>query len=117
LGKPVYKLLIFMKRRHDTSPQQFREYYERTHSKLGERIGREVGVCYYARRYLHSLTESEFDYDVLTEVWWEDRSKFETVAGRVSRGVLPAGVAEDEERFLDRSKTRFVTVEECESPG
>jgi EthD domain len=112
---PIFKLLIFIKRRSGTSPQEFQEYYESRHSQLGAKIAAEVGACKYIRRYLESLSPTAFDFDVLTEIWFADRANFEKVAGPVSRGVLPPGVAADEERFMDRSKTHFVTVVEFES--
>jgi hypothetical protein len=112
---PVFKLLILIKRRPGTSIQEFRDYYETKHSKLGGDIGATVGMIHYVRRYLQPLNGGELEYDVLTECWFNDRDKFETIAGALSKGQVAPEVAADEERFMDRTKTRFLKVIECES--
>jgi EthD domain len=112
---PVFKLLILIKRRPGMSVQEFRDYYENKHSKLGDDIGVKVGVVHYMRRYLEPLNGGELEYDVLTEVWFEDPAKLDRVAGPLSRGEFPPEVAADEERFMDRTKTRFLKVVEHES--
>jgi hypothetical protein len=119
MATPIFKILMFLKRRPGMSVEAFRDYYEGVHSKLGEKYG--VGMYKYVRRYVEPLPGSlpdkgdELDFDVVTETWFEDRSVFEKVAGYVSRGELPADVLADEERLFDRSKSRFITVFECES--
>lgn len=119
MATPVYKILMFLKRRPGMSPQAFRDYYEGVHSKFGEKYA--AGVCRYVRRYIEPLPGSpadkdhELDYDVLTETWFDDRSAFERVAAHLSSGELPAEVLADEERLFDRPKSRFTTVFECES--
>lgn len=121
MSNEVYKFIGFMARRADISPDAFREYYETVHARIGEQIASKVGVSRYFRRYVQGLSPASngdpdaFPYDVITEVWFDNREDFERVAGSVPQGELPDGVASDEERFLDRSKTRFITVVECES--
>jgi EthD domain len=116
---PVFKILMFLKRRPGMSLQAFRDYYEGVHSKLGEKYS--AGVSRYVRRYIEPLPGSrpdeshESDFDVITETWFEDRSAFERVARYLTGGELPAEVLADEERLFDRSKSRFTTVFECES--
>lgn len=107
--------------RPEISPEAFREYYETVHARIGEEIASKVGVCRYFRRYVDRLSPAgaadvhAFPYDVITEVWFDNREDFERAVSSVPQGELPDGVASDEERFLDRAKTRFITVEECES--
>jgi hypothetical protein len=52
---PIFKLLILIKRRPGMSTQEFRDYYENKHSKLGGDIGVTVGMIHYVRRYLEPL--------------------------------------------------------------
>ena len=117
----VYKFISFMARRPDVSPEAFRDYYETVHARIGEEISAKVGVSRYFRRYVERLAvtgdadPNAFPYDVITEVWFDNREDFERVVNSVPQGNLPDGVASDEEQFLDRSKTRFITVVECES--
>jgi hypothetical protein len=117
MSTPVFKILMFLKRRPGMTLQAFRDYYENVHRKLGEKYA--AGVCRYVRRYVEPLPGSppgnELDFDVITETWFEDRSVFEKVAAFLSSGELPADVLADEERLFDRSKSRFITVSECES--
>ena len=35
--QPVYKVLLFLKRRPGMSVEAFRDYYENVHSKIGEK--------------------------------------------------------------------------------
>jgi uncharacterized protein YuzB (UPF0349 family) len=112
---PIFKLLILIKRRPGMTTQEFRDYYENKHSKLGGDIGVTVGMIHYVRRYLEPLNGGELEYDVLTECWFKDRDKFEMVAGAVAKGQVAAEVVADEMRFMDRTKTRFLKVVEYES--
>lgn len=120
MAEPIYKFLIFVKRRPGMTPEQFQHYYENVHSKLGRQIAPDVGAIKYVRRYLHPLHGSlagraeDIEYDEITEVWFKNYEKFKLVAERVSCGDLAPEVEKDEEKFMDRSKTRFATVIEFE---
>ncbi len=122
-GAPVanetYKMLIFLKRRPGMSLEAFRDYYEGVHARLGEKYA--LGARRYFRRYVQpapSLVKGaneELEFDVITELWFDDRAVFEKVIEGASRGAVPADVLEDEERLFDRSKSRFAAVIEYES--
>lgn len=114
--KAKYKLLILIKRRPGMSLEQFREHYEERHVKFAVDMAAAVSMCHYSRRYLQPISGGEFDYDVLTECWFDDRARFEAVVAGMAKGKLSPEIVEDEERFMDRAKTRFFTVTECESP-
>ena len=64
--------------------------------------------------YTHGSLEP-MDFDVITELWFDERAIFENVHGFASRGELPAEVIADEERLFDRSKSRHATVIEIDS--
>jgi EthD domain len=51
---PVYKVLLFLKRRPGMSVEAFRDYYENTHSKLGEKYSRRL------LRYIRLEDEKRF---------------------------------------------------------
>ena len=120
MATTIYKFLIFVKRKPGMTPQEFRDYYENKHAKIGRTIAPDVGAIKYVRRYLQpldgdvSVRAPEFEYDEITEVWFRDFEKFKAVAERVSRGELSHEVEVDEGKFMDRSKTKFATVVECE---
>lgn len=115
MQEPVYKLLIFIKRREDLSVKEFQQYYEDHHRKLGEASAVQSTMFYYVRRYLVPVDGAELEYDVVTECWFKDKQIFDMLTASLGRGEVAPEVAEDEARFMDRSKTRFVTVVECES--
>jgi hypothetical protein len=115
----IFKVLIFLKRRPGMSLEAFRDYYENVHARLGEKYA--AGLRHYVRRYVQPLpdgstgTPEEMSFDVITELWFDDRAVFEKVIEFAPRGALPADVLADEERVFDRSKTRYATVVELES--
>jgi hypothetical protein len=112
-AKPVYKILLFLKRRPGMPVEEFRDYYEHTHVKIAEKYA--TGLLRYVRRYLDPVGDEELPFDVITELWLEDRSTFEAVAAFTARNQPPPDVLEDEKRLFDRSKTRVATVVEFES--
>jgi hypothetical protein len=114
-----YKALIFLKRRPGMSLQEFRDYYENNHVKLCMKYM--SGVRRYFRRYVTpfpnpvSGNAAEMDFDVVTELWYDDRALYEKVLEYAAQGVLPADVIADEERVFDRTKGRFASIVECET--
>jgi hypothetical protein len=114
-SKTQYKMLILIKRRPGTSLEEFRDHYEQRHSKFAVEVAAAVGMSRYTRRYLQPISGGEFDYDVLTECWFDDRAKFEMVVASMAKGQLSPEIVADEQRFMDRTKTRFFTVVECDS--
>ncbi|WP_216895960.1 EthD domain-containing protein [Nocardia alni] len=112
---PVYKLILLLKKRPDMSVQEFRDYYETKHRLIGEKYP--AGMVRYVRRYLDPAPgdTAELPYDVITEVWFDNRKIFEAALRNVSSENLDAEVVADEERLFDRPKNRVMTVVEVES--
>lgn len=116
----MVKMVNFFKRRSDLSFEEFRNIYETSHARLGDRVlqGRAIR---YVRRYLYPVTDLETgqvfdgDYDVLTEVWFRDREAFEEAWQYLASPDVIAEIVPDEETLFDRSKSRCHLVEECES--
>ncbi len=119
IATQTFKVLIFLKRRPGMSLESFRDYYEGVHSKLCEKYA--GAAVRYVRRYVQSLPNgstgdaSEMDFDVVTELWFDDRNSYEAVLQLAARGEMPAEVMADEERLFDRSKIRYATVVEFDS--
>jgi hypothetical protein len=115
----MFKLLIFLKRRPGMSLEEFREYYESVHSKLGEKYSR--GARRYVRRYLQPFPaplapgSAELDFDVVTELWYDDRASLEKDLQFSDRPDIAREIEADEERVFDRSKIRYAAVVECDS--
>lgn len=110
----MHKLLLFMKRKPGLSLAEFRDYYEQRHVPLC--MAYMAGPTRYLRRFVeHPAGQPELDFDVMTELWFEGRAMLDTVIDLTRRDAMPADVIADEERFLDRSKSRFCVVDECET--
>jgi hypothetical protein len=110
----MHKLLLFMKRRPGLSLAEFRAYYEERHVPLC--MNYMAGPARYLRRFVeHPAGEPELDFDVITELWFADRAVLDVVIDLTRRDAMPADVIADEERFLDRSKSRYCVVEDCET--
>ena len=110
----MYKVFGFLTKKDGLSMADFIDHYENRHIPLVGGLASPPLV--YKRRYIErdrpTTKGATVDFDAMTELVFEDRSAFAawmaTLFGPDSGGV----VAEDEERFLDRSKTRGYVVEE-----
>lgn len=116
----MFKMIGLLKRKAGMSSEEFRDYYETTHRRIGEKYLRNFAVK-YMRRYLtpfpNPLTGEtpETDHDVLLEIWYPDRATFETAHARFADEEVLAEISADEERLFDRSKMLFYFIEERES--
>jgi len=115
----MFKAVVLLKKKPGMTIEDFVEYYESTHAKLGERVLPTAER--YFRRYLTPYPTpqpdpgQEPDYDVITEIWYKDRATFEASMMSLTNPVIAKEIAEDEEKLFDRSKIHIFTVEECES--
>jgi hypothetical protein len=114
-----YKILLFMKRRPGMTMAEFQDYYENHHAPLCEKYT--AGVSRYIRRFVtphpnpETGNDSELDFDVITELWFDDEATFHGTVKYLATSIMPDEVVEDEKRLFDRTKTRMATVVECES--
>lgn len=116
----MFKILLFMKRRPGMSVEDFRSYYESRHVPLCLKYTQ--GVARYVRRFLdpqiHAETgkNDEMPYDVITELWFDDRAIWEASVAHISTTIMPDEVVADELNVFDRPTMRMATVVECETP-
>ena len=119
MAEATYKILLFMKRRPDISVQAFRDYYENHHAPFCEKYS--TSVDRYIRRYIepkpHPETgpAAEFSFDVITELWFKDKTTFDGTLNYITTNIMPAEVVADERQLFDRASFRIATVVECES--
>src|SRR6266436_4125654 len=70
----------------------------------------------YKRRYLvgERLTAEggEVDFDVMTELVFADRLAFDAWMAELAKPGVGAHIVEDEEKFLNRARTRAYVIEE-----
>ncbi len=118
MTQQLTKIIIGLKRRPGMSVEAFRDYYESIHTRVAGKYT-QPGMCYYARRYLDPLPQldtkvvHEPEFDVITELWYDDRKAADGLIWMVSKGKLPADVFEDERNLFDRPKTRYFVTTEC----
>jgi uncharacterized protein (TIGR02118 family) len=89
----------------------FIDYYENNHVPLVLSLAAEPAV--YKRNYVvhgdeFNREDEALDFDVVTELVFPDRAGFVAWIEALSVDA----VAEDEERFLDRARTRAYVIEE-----
>jgi hypothetical protein len=119
MAEKNYKILLFMKRRPGMTFEAFKDYYENHHAPLCAKYA--SGVSRYLRRFLtpHPNPETgateELQFDVITELWFEDEAVFRGTVKYLATSVMPDEVVEDEKQLFDRAKTRMATLVECES--
>jgi uncharacterized protein (TIGR02118 family) len=114
-----YKILIFMKRRPGMSMQAFEDYYENHHVPLAMKYS--SGITRYFRRYLspqpnpETGATGELQFDVITELWFDDEARFRGTVKYLSTSVMPDEIVEDEKQLFDRPTMRVATIVERES--
>jgi hypothetical protein len=114
-----YKILLFMKRRPGMTFEAFQDYYESHHAPLCRKYA--SGISRYVRRFLTPYPNpdtgatEELQFDVITELWFEDEAIFRGTVEYLATSIMPDEVVEDEKHLFDRSKTRMATVVEYES--
>ncbi len=115
----MFKTMTFLKRRAGMSLEDFQRYYEERHAPLGKKLMRQARR--YVRRYVtpapYPMTGEvpEADFDVITEVWCDDRAAYEAMLADLMKPETMAIIVEDERNFVDQSKTKLFFVEERES--
>jgi hypothetical protein len=109
----MVKIFAFLTKREDLETQAFIDYYENQHVPLISSLAPTPIV--YKRNYLvrgdelNRQEDDTIDFDVVTELAFADREAYLAWGAAVGRGEQ---VAKDEERFLDRSRTRAYVIEE-----
>jgi hypothetical protein len=113
----VTKIIIGLKRRPGMTVEEFRDYYENVHIKVASKY-LQPGMVHYMRRYLDPLPHldtrelHEPEFDVITELWYEDEKAAAGLIWMLSEGRLPRDVFDDEHNVFDRPKTRYFRTTE-----
>ena len=116
------KVLWLLKRKPGTTPEQFREHYERCHAAIGRKYLGHL-LLSYKRNYQAEAwggTSSDpagfhrrpFDYDCITELEVADEAAYEAMGTAFSDPAVAAELLEDELKFLDREATVMLRVDE-----
>jgi len=119
----MFKAMVLLKRKPGMSMQDFIDHYETRHAPLGVKY--QTRMKRYIRHFLHPApypldgVKLEPEYDVLTELWFDDRRSYDEGMALMTAEEANRVLSEDEQRFLDLSKSRLAFIEEHESrlPG
>src|SRR3546814_665561 len=113
-------LVALLKRRPGMTLDEFRDYYETTHSKFAEPLKGGLAVR-YVRRYftpiVHPLLDAEVEepeFDAMMEMWFKDQAQFDEAMKAFADPVLSKAIREDEPNLFDVSKIRHFLVDEVD---
>jgi hypothetical protein len=116
----MIKMVNLLKRNPALSLEEFIDYYETVHRKIGEKYLSKYAAR-YLRRYLHAVPENVYpaemprNYDVIMEIWFPDQAAFERCFEVLSTPEAQSEIVADEEKLFDRNGMHFYVVEEFES--
>ena len=115
----MLKVFAYLHKKEGLETQAFIDYYENHHVPLV--LSAAPAPAVYKRNYVVrgdqlNRQEHAIDFDVITELVFPDRAAYADWL----RELPGQAIAADEERFLDRSRTRACVIEEhgasAESP-
>jgi uncharacterized protein (TIGR02118 family) len=112
----MVKMFAFLTRRNGIDTQAFIDHYENQHVPLVLSLA--PAPLIYKRNYVvrgddFNREDDAIDFDVVTELVFSDRDAY--VAWIEKLGV--DAVAADEDRFLERSRTRAYVIDERSTAG
>lgn len=116
----MLKLIALLKRREGMSLEEFRDYYESTHSKFAD-VLKGGNAVRYVRRYFKPLPHpvtgkiEESEFDAMNEMWFEDEAQFKRAMELVNEPELARALAADEYNLFDVPKIRHYIVEEVDT--
>ncbi len=113
----MLKVLAFLTKRKGLETQELIDYYENHHVPFVLSLVSATPLV-YKRNYLvrgdeFNREDEAIDFDVITELVFSGRAGFVKWIEELSDEAIAA----DEERFLDRSRTRAYVIEERVTAG
>ncbi len=109
----MFKVFGFLTKKDGLGRQEFIDYYESKHVPLICSLAPVPTV--YKRTYLGERLTAEggqVDFDVMTELVFADRRAFDAWMAELAKPGVGARIVQDEEKFLNRARTRAYVVEE-----
>jgi hypothetical protein len=110
----MFRVFGFLTKKNGLSMREFIDYYESKHVPLICSLAPVPTI--YKRRYMvgERLTADggEVDFDVMTELVFADRSAFDAWMAELAKPGIGSRIVEDEEKFLNRARTRAYVIEE-----
>ncbi|KAI9708525.1 MAG: hypothetical protein M1820_003987 [Bogoriella megaspora] len=117
----TFNVWIFVWRKAGTTPEEFRTHYENSHVPLIKSLTGSLFPQSHIRHYVARGedgtapmvilgTPEDFTYDAFAELSFTDAAAFQQFFGVIGQGEPAVKIAEDEEKFVQREKTRAVVV-------
>lgn len=110
----MLKLITYISAKPGLSRQEFIDYYESNHVPLVRRLLPMIGE--YRRSYIQPglvpRSEFEVDYDVVTELLFEDRAALDAFWKTIRQPEVIRAIREDESHFLQSDRTRMIGSEQ-----
>ncbi|AMK19574.1 ethyl tert-butyl ether degradation EthD [Sphingobium sp. MI1205] len=119
----MFKIMIFARRKAGLSREELMSIYEEEHIALtNDLVAQEKlpPMVDYRRNYIDhdsAMNVGAIDFDVVTEVWFEDQAGFEANRRGLSDPQVAQLVGEDMAKFLDLTDIRYVVVDERRGGG
>jgi|ERR1700722_1431297 len=110
----TFKIMAFLVKRNDVTYDELIEHYENVHVPLILSLA-PPPLTYKRNFVVRDSAASRDEVDIITELVFFDRHAYEGWVAAMY--AADSGVADDEARFLDRSKTRSYFVEEHSAGG
>jgi hypothetical protein len=124
----TFTVLLFASRKPNSTPTEFRDYFENKHIPLLRSICGDTFPSSYTRHYTaQAESDTGFDpvvlvgdkhdvtWDVLALCGFEDQAQFQQYGALVSEPDTAKRIAKDLENFADGSKTKLVVSGETVS--
>ena len=111
----MLKVFAFLTKKQDLDTQAFIDYYENNHVPLICTLA--PAPLVYKRNYLVrgdelNIEDDSIDFDVVTELVFPDRAAYLAWAALIFKPGTAEQVVADEQRFLNRERTRAYVIEE-----
>ena len=112
----MLKVVALLARKPGMSREDFIHHYETVHAPLARRLLPQMAD--YKRNYVDlggaiiGPGTSTPDFDSVTEIWFHSRADLEAMLAPNAIPAIGEEIARDEDKFLNRGKTRFFVVEE-----
>lgn len=115
------KLVTLLRRKDGMTLDEFKDYYESVHARIGEKYLAPHASRYF-RRFLHPVPGSstsedspERTYDVVMEIWFPDQAAFDAAFRDLGTAEAQAEIVADELKLFDREYIHSYIVDEHES--
>jgi hypothetical protein len=106
-------LLNIFRRREGMTHEEFVDYYETVHARIGDKV-----LAGYATRYVRRFTTpfgreaDALDPDVVMEIDFPDTATMDAFFASVQAPDIAAMIAEDEDKLFDRASMRVYVLDE-----